>query len=146
MNYVQIHEAKDKKIQPFLSRLADDYILKLALLIAVDRSEFPHITIPALTEARPAVEWIARRFEDVLADEIGNTPFQRNVSKIMRAIKASNGSPATLSYLYQRTRFSKRQMDQVLETLLESHQVKELRLQGTMKSISALVLNHEESI
>lgn len=144
LKYVTAHESENSKVQPFLSRLADDYILKLAIIISCDRGEFPHISLPAFTEAKLAVEFIARRFKDVLADEIGNTPFQRNMSKVLKIIKAGNGSPVLQSFIYRKSKLQSREIHQIIETLIESCEIEQVPVDSETRPATAYIYKINE--
>ena len=143
LRYVTHHEQETPKVQPFLSRLADDYILKLAIIISCDRGEFPNITLQAFTEAKHAVEFIARRFKDVIADEIGNTPFQRNVSKVLKIIKSANGVPVLQSFIYRKTRLQSQEIHKIIETLIASSEIEPVQLNSETRPATAYTYKNE---
>lgn len=144
MNYVATHETKDKKVQPFLSRLADDYVFKLAIICACDRGEFPRITMAALTESRLAVELVAHRFQEVLADEMGTTTFQKNILRVTRIIKDSP-EPVSLRQIYHKTRLSKFEMAQVIDTLIDSETIEKITVNPHTKPSHAFIIHGQES-
>jgi len=121
--FIRNAEGQDEKLMPFLHRLVT-YCHKLALILSVDRGEFPNITLQAHTEAKLRIGYIARLLDETIIQGLGLNQFQRDVLRAENLIKSRNSEGISNSDVLRALKISAKDWDGISRTLVESEKIK----------------------
>lgn len=114
--------SKNERLHPFITRLVT-YLHKLAIICAIDRREYPRITLGAFTEAKLDVEYLCRRFEAVLIDELGVGLFEKMSGRVERAIMGAGPSGITRRDVLRTTKVGSDWLARIITNLIEKEQI-----------------------
>lgn len=120
--FISAAMSKNERLHPFITRLVT-YLHKFAIICAIDRREYPQITLGAFTEARLDVEYLCRRFEAVLVDELGVGEYAKMLGRVERAIIGAGKIGIQRSTVLKNTHVSPTWLDGIIRTLLEKEQI-----------------------
>lgn len=116
--FISAAMSKNERLHPFITRLVT-YLHKLAIICAIDRREYPRITLGAFTEAKLDVEYLCRRFEAVLIDELGVGEYAKRAGRVERAIMGSGQSGIQRSSVMKNADVSAEWLDKIIRDLQE---------------------------
>lgn len=123
--------SKNERLHPFITRLVT-YLHKLAIICAIDRREYPNITLGAFTESKLDVEYLCRRFEAVLIDELGVGEYAKRAGRVERSIMASGPSGIPRSTVLKNADVSAEWLDTIIRTLLEKELISQEKGAGRL--------------
>lgn len=141
--FISAAMGKNERLHPFITRLVT-YLHKFAIICAIDRREYPKITLGAFTEARLDVEYLCRRFEAVLVDELGVGEFAKMLGRVERAILGSGAMGIQRSTLLKNTHVSPTWLDAIIRTLQEKEQINQEK--GIGKVVTYRWIENNETI
>lgn len=141
--FISAAMSKNERLHPFITRLVT-YLHKLAIICAIDRREYPQISVGAFTEAKLDVEYLCRRFEAVLIDELGVGMYDKIAGKVERQIMEAGPSGVKRSDILRKCHVGSDWLDKIARTLLEKEQI--LKENGTGKTIIYKWITENENV
>jgi len=121
-----------KGIIGFYARLAD-YLLKFAMLYEVSGNKSLTITEGSLMRAIKLVNWLKQSLNDLMSDHISFTKEARDMQKILTAIREHN-EPIPRSLLLRNSNMTSKQLNEILDTLLQSKRIRQFTVGEGKKS------------
>ncbi len=135
--------SKNERLHPFITRLVT-YLHKLAIICAIDRREYPRITLGAFTEAKLDVEYLCRRFEAVLIDELGVGEYAKRAGRVERAISEAGPGGIPRSTVLKNADVSAEWLDGIIRTLVEKELI--VKENGAGKAVIYKWLGENENV
>lgn len=121
----ELVEAKDDRRAQFYSRLAV-YALKMGTLFTIGRADYKdgmEISLAHMQEACRLVDEYFMPMAMTVADLVGKAADKNQLDKIM-AVLTARGGKITKKELMRATHFKKKDIEESLETLVESNEIK----------------------
>lgn len=142
-DFISAAMSKNERLHPFITRLVT-YLHKFAIICAIDRREYPRITLGAFTEAKLDVEYLCRRFEAVLIDELGVGEYAKRAGKVERVIKESGPMGIHRSTILKNADVSAEWLDKIIRTLVEKELI--AKENGSGKSVIYKWVGENEAV
>ena len=113
--------SKPGRLSPFYARL-QEYAKKLSILICVNESENINIELNHIKSACKIAETYAREITRMMEDDL--TPTSKGQRKVIEALKTAGHDGLSREELIRKTRLLAGWLNPILETFIESKQVK----------------------
>ena len=132
--YIKYKKFQHPLLDAFFRRF-EIYCIKFAMLYEKNKDKKSNIiSQESMTEAINNINWISKQLINLCENELTFTKFQENSQKVIKYLKSKNNIVSRVDLL-NNIRLSTKELDEVLNTLLQSEKIRliEERGEGTRK-------------